>query len=215
MPERENRPLVVYKLGGSLLDLPDLPEVIRSIVAHRPAAGGLVVVGGGAAADVVRDWDRRYHLGDDTAHDFVLQAMRLNEALLQRLLPELRPVRSAKQVALAITAGARGLLCAHCFLGWAEASGHPALPRTWALTSDSIAAFVAGILNADELVLLKSVPPPLEATFDQAARAGLVDDHFPRYAQSLPQVSWADCRAVSPEIHPWQTPPMPPKGDRP
>lgn len=215
MPERANRPLVVYKLGGSLLDLPGLAEVIRAIVTHRQAASALIVVGGGAAADVVRDWDCRHHLGDDTAHDFVLQAMRLNEALLQTLLPELRAVRSAKQVALATAAGAAGLLCAHCFLGWAEASGHPALPRTWTLTSDSIAAFVAGILNADELVLLKSVPAPINATFDEAARAGLVDDHFPRYAQSLPRVSWANCRSVSPEIHPWQTTPMPPEGHRP
>jgi aspartokinase-like uncharacterized kinase len=204
MPERPIRPLVVYKLGGSLLDLPDLAGFVRAIIAVRQDAAALVVVGGGAVADVIRDWDRHHHLGDDTSHDFVLQAMRLNEGLLEKLLPEARVVRSARQVEQANAAGETGLLCSHCFLGWAEATGHPALPRTWKLTSDSIAAFVAGILNADELVLLKSVPAPNKATFEEAARTGLVDELFPRFAQSTPRVSWANCRAQNPEICPWQ-----------
>ncbi|HTI49841.1 MAG TPA: hypothetical protein VL475_02780, partial [Planctomycetaceae bacterium] len=173
MPEPANRPLVVYKLGGSLLDLPGLSDVLRATVGQRPEHGALLVVGGGTAADVVRDWDRRHHLGDDASHELALEAMRLNEALLQRLIPDLRLVRSARQVELATAAGAIGLFCAHCFLDWAEAAGHPPLPHSWKLTSDSIAAFVAGILNAGELVLLKSVPVPAESSLDQAARAGL------------------------------------------
>ncbi|MBW3540464.1 MAG: hypothetical protein KY476_09345 [Planctomycetes bacterium] len=51
--------VVVYKLGGSLLTLPGFEQRLERLLASRPEdERPLVVVGGGAAADVVREWDR-------------------------------------------------------------------------------------------------------------------------------------------------------------
>ncbi|MFN0054849.1 MAG: hypothetical protein ACKV0T_21975 [Planctomycetales bacterium] len=193
---------IVYKLGGSLLDHPRLPTLVRHVVAQRPNHRALIVVGGGAAADLVRGWDALHCLGDQAAHVLALEAMRLNETLLHRLLPEARLVRNAKQSVL-VAPGAIGLLCAACFVRWGEATGHPALDHTWQVTSDSIAAWAAGILKAAELVLLKSVAAPDGQSVEAAAAAGLVDPRFATWAANLPRVSWVNGRLEEPLIQEW------------
>ncbi len=52
-----------------------------------------------------------------------------------------------------------------------------AVPHTWGLTTDSIAAYAAGVANCP-LVLLKSVDMPTETSWQAAADAGWVDSHF-------------------------------------
>jgi hypothetical protein len=61
----------------------------------------------------------------------------------------------------------------------------------WEVTSDSIAARIAQLLEADELVLLKAALP---TTHDLAAAAqtGFVDTYFPRVAASLHRVRAVD-----------------------
>jgi aspartokinase-like uncharacterized kinase len=44
------------------------------------------------------------------------------------------------------------------------------LPHSWQATSDSIAAFIAGALDAECLVLLKPVGGPVEALVDPVFR---------------------------------------------
>ena len=56
--------LVVYKLGGSLLSCVDLATRLRAVLEQRPDDRSLIVVGGGAAADVVRDWSRIHGLSE-------------------------------------------------------------------------------------------------------------------------------------------------------
>jgi 5-(aminomethyl)-3-furanmethanol phosphate kinase len=195
--------LIVYKLGGSLLDLPDLAGVLKAVLALRAQSGALIVVGGGKAADIVRSWDQRFALGDVAAHDLALAAMRLNETLVARLLPGTKTVRSARQAIDAARAGAIGLLCAECFLPWAEGRGRPALPRSWSVTSDSIAAWVASALDAAELVLIKSAPLPAGMSLEAATRAGLVDPSFAEHSRPIPSLGWVNARERPLEIVRW------------
>jgi 5-(aminomethyl)-3-furanmethanol phosphate kinase len=163
----------------------------------------LLVVGGGAAADVVRQWDAIHKPGDETTHDLAVLAMGLNEELLLRLLPESRPVRSARQFESAAADGMLPILCAHCFLKWGESAGHPRLRRSWDVTSDSIAVWTARVIRADECVLVKSVACPQGATAAEAARRGLVDACFAETAAGLPAISWSNARDAAPAIVPW------------
>lgn len=198
-----DRRVVVFKLGGSLLDLPDLTGRISQVLSLRPDARPVLVIGGGAAANVVRAWDAQHRLGDDTAHELALLAMGLNEQFLEHVLPRSRLVRSARQFEMAAGEGALSILCAHCFLKWGESVGHAPLPHSWEVTSDSIAAWSARVLRADELVLMKSVPCPAGMSADEAARAGLVDACFAGIASEIPLVGWCAARDATPTIVPW------------
>jgi aspartokinase-like uncharacterized kinase len=86
---------------------------------------------------------------------------------------------------------------------WGESRGEVSLPHSWRTTSDAIAAWIARIIGAAELVLLKSAPLPESTTLADAAQAGLVDPVFPELARSLPHVSWVHARSPRPEIQPW------------
>src|SRR5690606_33918929 len=70
-----------------------------------------------------------------------------------------------------------------------------ALPIGWQTTSDSIAARVARVLTAGELVLLKSAPPDARWWPSTAAERGYVDKHFPVAAAGL-VVRCVDLRAA-------------------
>jgi hypothetical protein len=54
-----------------------------------------------------------------------------------------------------------------------------ALPHSWAVTSDSIAARAAVVFNASRLILLKSIDVPPGTSWLEAAANGWVDTHFP------------------------------------
>jgi hypothetical protein len=56
------------------------------------------------------------------------------------------------------------------------------------VTSDSIAARVAVVAGAHELVLLKSCPSIPDRPWESLADEGIVDAWFPNVARGLPQI---------------------------
>src|SRR4051812_37350042 len=83
--------LTLVKVGGSLLDWPELPRRLRSFLDHETHHGTevkiVLIVGGGAAADFIRGMDRIHHLGDDAAHRLAIHSLDLSAQVLQALLP--------------------------------------------------------------------------------------------------------------------------------
>lgn len=197
------RKFTVFKIGGSLFDLPGLPNLLRRVLALRPDRAPLLVAGGGQAADAVREWDRSYELADEAAHWLAIQSMDLATGLLSHFFPEARLVRSPGQAQQAAHEGVMALLCAECFIKAAEARGHAPLERSWRTTSDSIAAWAADIVGA-ELVLVKSLPLPCGIDFEQGARLGFVDECFPEHAAPLAAVGWVNGRGEPVQIINWQ-----------
>jgi aspartokinase-like uncharacterized kinase len=192
-----NLPYVVYKLGGSLLDLSDLAERLRRVWRLNPDSHVLLVVGGGDAVEAVRRWDDVFHLGDAAAHWLAIDALDLSASLLERLVPELRLVRSLGQMRAAHGEGRPALLCVKCFVKWLETQPD-ALPHSWDVTSDSIAAAVARAWRAEELVLLKSRDFPEIAPDDVLPgliSAGAVDPYFARAAEGIEQLRWINLRS--------------------
>jgi aspartokinase-like uncharacterized kinase len=61
-------------------------------------------------------------------------------------------------------------------------AGHPDIAESWAVTSDSLALWLATRLQADRLVLVKSVDAPAISTPETLAEAGIVDAAFPSFA---------------------------------
>ena len=162
--------LAVVKVGGSLYDLPDLGARLRSWLKTLSSPRVLLVPGGGPAADVVRDLDRTHALGESVAHGLALRSLTLNAWFLSALLG----VGVWESCTAPVEEGV-SVVDAHAFCA-ADTSG--ALPASWDATSDSVAARVAVVLRATELVLLKSVTLPEPYDWCEAGRQGLVDPLF-------------------------------------
>ena len=195
--------LVVYKLGGSLLLLDDLAARLRVVLDQRPDDRTLIVVGGGPAADVVREWSVTHALNEVESHWLAVRSLSLNRALVHRLLPDWREVSSREDALQELDSHTPLLLDVEACLLAAECEQRCPLPQCWDVTSDSIAAWVAHDWAAEELVLLKSVGLPSELAVSEAAARGLVDPYFPLVASNLPRVSWCNLREAAPLIVTW------------
>ena len=141
----------VVKIGGSLLRDPGRLREVLDIVADAGKEHALLVVpGGGLFADAVRAMDRRIGLTEDAAHWMAILAMDQYAHLLHSRLRGATLVSTPAAAVAAIATGALPVLAPYRWLRDADP-----LPHSWDVTSDSIAAWIAGALAAPRLVLIK------------------------------------------------------------
>ena len=138
----------VVKVGGSLGRGACLPELGARLA--RLGRRLLVVPGGGAFADVVREYDARFGLRPSSAHWMAVLAMDQYGHLLADLVPGCALVRTLGEAHARLASGGVAVLLPSEVLRRADT-----LPHSWAVTSDSIAAWLAGLADARLLVLLK------------------------------------------------------------
>jgi hypothetical protein len=75
---------------------------------------------------------------------------------------------------------------AHVWDPCALRAGHPDIPESWAVTSDSLALWLATETGAPACRLVKSAPAPRGSGPQDWARLGLVDAAFPAFAARYP-----------------------------
>jgi probable H4MPT-linked C1 transfer pathway protein len=144
----------VVKVGGGLLReagdgaLRTLCRAIGDAGAGHPL---LVVPGGGGFADAVREHDSRFALRAATAHRMAILAMDQFGWLLAELIPGGVPCTDLGEARAAAARGRTPVLLPAALLA------EDPLPASWAVTSDSIAAWVAGAADAARLALVKPV----------------------------------------------------------
>jgi aspartokinase-like uncharacterized kinase len=187
--------LTVVKLGGGL-GRGASDDALRALCATLGDLGArhplLVVPGGAWFADAVRDAYRRFGMPADTSHQMAVLGMEQFGWLLSELIPG--AARSTDPPPAA--AGRTTVLLP-------AALPLESLPRSWQVTSDSIAAWVAGAAGAGRLVLLKEVdglfaqwPPRGEPiarlTVAELAvlRPGGVDAYLPTALESAKFDTW-------------------------
>ncbi len=186
--------MIVVKVGGSLFDHPGLGPGLRGWLGELRGPV-LLVPGGGAFAEAVRQLDRTHRLGDEAAHWLALRAAALAGSFLADLVPGAAVVQHPGN------AFRVGVLDTHAF-GRLDDGYSGSLPHTWAATTDSVAARAGVAFRADRLVLLKSVDMPPGTPWDEAAARGWVDPHFPSAIADGPQVEvvnfrrWLEDRAA-------------------
>lgn len=188
---------VLAKVGGSLYDLPDLRERLAAFSSLHRHERLLLFPGGGITADVVRHLDRLHGLGDEAAHWLALRCLALNARFLGVLLPEFVPidwVHPLKAGDLPV----RGILDPLLFAE-ADEGETGALPHRWEVTSDSLAVRCAGVLEVDELVLLKSVGTEEDQDPLAWLARGWVDPYFPTVLGQFDRlpVRWLNLRSAS------------------
>jgi len=186
----------VVKVGGSLFDMPRLGERLQRWLDAQPPATNILVAGGGELANSIRELDRLHGIGELPAHWLCVRAMAVTARVLVDLMPNsalVDDLESARQ--LTATRPFRSGIFDPMPLLMREEPKLPGvvLPHGWSVTSDSIAARVAELLSADELVLLKSNLPPCDG-FEEAAGANYVDEFFPNIAGQLAGVRCVNLR---------------------
>ena len=167
----------VVKLGGGLLaHVEHLDAALAAIAAAARESRLLVVPGGGPFADAVREVDRRLRLSDDAAHWMAILAIDQCAHLLAARLAGGVLVTEPREIVAALGAGRVGQVPVLTPSRWLREADP--LPHTWDVTSDSIAAWVAGQVGAQRVILIK--PPGALINPPGAAGGDLVDAYFPR-----------------------------------
>ncbi len=171
-------PWYLCKVGGSLFDWDGFPTQLQQFLDQFDSPA-LLLAGGGEPADLVRLWDRLFHLGEQRAHHLAIESMSLTASLLARILPQSCVVGDRDQLEAAINNGQTPILNAANWIDRLEADAKIDLPHTWDITSDSIALWLAAEMGIERLILLKSVDYPDQTSLQKASREGLIDVGFP------------------------------------
>ena len=154
----------VVKVGGGLLANAAVFDAVLAAVAEAAQSRRVVVVpGGGPFADAVRGVDARFGLPDSAAHWMAVLAMDQYAHLIAARMAGAAVIHRPCEIA----AGCIPVLAPYAWLRDVDP-----LPHSWDVTSDSIAAWVAGRLGARRLILVK--PPGVERP-DEA-----IDPYFAR-----------------------------------
>jgi 5-(aminomethyl)-3-furanmethanol phosphate kinase len=170
----ENAPIIV-KLGGSHAFSQHLTAWLDALLL---AAGSVVIVpGGGPFADAVRTAQPEMRFDDRAAHRMALLAMEQFGCALVGLRPSLTLAESAGDIRAALRAAAVPVWTPTRMI--LEAKD---VPWSWDVTSDSLAAWLAGTLGAKLLLLVKSSEAPRgPVPAGDLAASGIVDPLFPRF----------------------------------
>lgn len=163
---------VVVKIGGSLLAHPATLDRVMAAAAEAARRWRVLIVpGGGPMADAVRQVDGALHLSPDASHWMAVKAMdQLAELLADRYAPAAL-VTDAHELRQTLRASNLPVLAPYQWLRDADA-----LPHSWEVTSDSVAAWAAGELGARRLVLVKApgaVGDLADTYFERARPPGL------------------------------------------
>ncbi len=204
----KNCPVQVVKLGGSLLELPDLRDRflgwLDQASAADPQGHSVIVVGGGALVEAVRQFHARATmsgkpgLDEELAHWICIDLMEVNARLVAAILtsPEIVLTADFEMLQARMQSPGATIFQTGDFLREIEPSrkGTP-LPASWYVTSDSIAARLAVVIEAERLVLLKSTLPPLRRGVEDNGLArlagfGYIDLHLAEMASELPPLQF-------------------------
>ncbi|MEH3148385.1 MAG: uridylate kinase [Methylobacterium frigidaeris] len=154
------RDLTVVKIGGSLVAEGGRLRSLLRALADGAEGPCVVVPGGGGLADAVRAAQAALAFDDALAHRLALSAMAGTARILAALEPRLS-VATDPGAALA-----RGEIPV-----WDPSpliDGHPDIPETWDVTSDSLALWLAAELRAARCLIVKSADPPRDDLLDAA-----------------------------------------------
>ncbi|MCA9055637.1 MAG: hypothetical protein KDA75_17470 [Planctomycetaceae bacterium] len=203
-PADRNSRRVVIKVGGSLLDLPDLRERLAAVLSDYAQADVALLCGGGGLANEVRRWCGWQTLTESTAHALAMQTLDVTASLVAQLLPDAELCDAAASVRDAWRCRKLAVIAPNRWFnqssGWFDGRARLAtgpLPQSWNVTSDTLAGCAAIDLEADELLLLKSTELPEPFDIRRATGGGLVDRCFERVADHIPDIRWLNLRSAS------------------
>src|SRR5215470_12436910 len=165
----------IIKLGGSFAFSAHLGDWVAAIA---DCAGRAVVVpGGGPFADVVRAAQAQMGFDDRAAHRMALLAMEQYGCAIKSLHEALSLADSVESIDRNLADGRVPV-----WLPTQMALSAADIPQSWDVTSDSLAAWLAGKIGAERLLLVKHVEPARgTARATDLASGNIVDKAFGKF----------------------------------
>src|SRR5665647_1290561 len=143
----------IVKVGGSLALYPEkLRNLCTKINEISKEQKLIIVPGGGEFADVVRCVDKRFHLSCNTSHKMAILGMDQYGLLLSDLMPY--SVTANKLIEIKHFLDLDQL---PIFLPSNSMIREDPLKNSWAVTSDSIAVYIASRLKVTKVLLITDV----------------------------------------------------------
>ena len=156
-------------------DVVSLTHCLNTI--EQKACNKVVIVpGGGLFADQVRLAQQQWQFDDVCAHQMALLAMQQMALLLKSIKPEFVLVNRVSNIKKNPSV-----------IIWSPDISELNLcdvKASWDVTSDSLAAWLANQLQAEELILIKSAQVPEQQTIRQMQEQGLLDKAFSEYVKN-------------------------------
>lgn len=163
----------VIKLGGSLLETGQMFACLKHVLETNENT--IVVCGGGAFANQVRQAQKKWHFDDVAAHEMAILAMQQTAVMCQNLQPKFTIASSVSEIKN------------QRFVIWSPnitELNAAEIPATWDITSDSLAAWLTIKLDAYELVLVKSCKIDSEAVITELTEQGIIDKEFYKFLEN-------------------------------
>ena len=165
--------MIVVKLGGSLAESDALIKCLNSVEQNYQRGEIVIVPGGGAFADQVRLAQQHWQFDDQTAHKMAILAMQQMALLFKGLKSHFAIAGSLTDI--------HQQLDQQKIVIWSPdiiELDNAGIQATWDITSDSLAAWLAKILSARELILVKSAIIDPELSLQELAGLNVVDIAF-------------------------------------
>jgi 5-(aminomethyl)-3-furanmethanol phosphate kinase len=163
--------ICVVKIGGGLSAIPGALNLVCAAVGEAAKRYRLLIVpGGGPFADGVREFQTGIGVSEETAHWMALLAMDQYAYVLAERIRGCVLLEEPGLIPATLRAGNPVVLAPARWMRHADV-----LPHGWDVTSDSIAAFVAGALDAKGLLLIKpsAQRAGVDGYFESALPAGM------------------------------------------
>jgi hypothetical protein len=170
----------IVKLGGSLAQDRRLPPWL-AMLAELGGGRVTIVPGGGLFADAVRASQALWHFTDLPAHNMAVLAMAQTAHLFHALEPRLALAGDEDGIRRVLHAGLPALWLPTMLLRDA-----PDLLTSWDVTSDSLALWLARMLNAEHLLVVKACRIPPATTLAQLAAQRVLDARFEPWSRDAP-----------------------------
>ncbi len=165
--------MIIVKLGGSLSQSDNLVKCLNRVEQNYPDRAVVIVPGGGAFADQVRLAQHHWQFDDKTAHRMAILAMQQMALLFNGIKSNFTIANSLLDI--------QKQLHKQKIVIWSPnivELDKAAIQASWDITSDSLAAWLAGVLSAKELILVKSAIINSSFSLQQLAKQNIVDNGF-------------------------------------
>ena len=193
----QNNKINLVKVGGSLLRREGLAAKLGNYLDNLNSPLTVLICGGGSQVERLRQQQIQFNLSANECHTNSILVMDRNtrhvcDQLQATVLNDWNALRQTvtdsstqEQTNTVIGFEVSNFMALH-----EPQLPPPLLPSSWETTSDSIAARIASVLDAD-LHLLKSATPPVQQ-HKILARRGYVDGQFPVTAANISSVRLVD-----------------------